>query len=101
MLTEDGLALLVARIESLAGQVARLQAIADRNTHNGARWQKAQSEVELLRKDMAAAEKKIDEWAEYAGRLRAAINAIDPKALKRKHIVLPDMPGPLETEIPF
>src|SRR5665213_2574810 len=52
-------------------------------------------------RDMAAAEKKIGEWAEYASVLRGAINAIDSGALKRKRIVLPDMPTPLETEIRF
>ena len=52
-------------------------------------------------RDIAAAEKKIAEWAEYAGVLRSAIDAIDPRAIKRKTIVLPDMPKPLETDIPF
>ena len=49
-------------------------------------------------RDIEAAEAKIAEWAEYASQLRAAIN---PLALKRKNIVLPDMPKPFETEIPF
>lgn len=52
-------------------------------------------------RDIAEAEKKIAEWAEYASLLRSAIDAIDPKAIKRKNIVLPDMPKPFETEIPF
>lgn len=47
---------------------------------------------------MQAAEAKIAEWAECASRLRSAIN---PLALKRKNIFLPEMPKPLETEIPF
>jgi hypothetical protein len=52
-------------------------------------------------RDIAAAEAKIAEWAEYASLLRSAIDVIDPKALKRKTIVFPTMPGPFETEIPF
>lgn len=52
-------------------------------------------------RDIAAAEAKIAEWAEYASVLRSAIDAIDPRAIKRKTIVLPDMPKPFETEIPF
>lgn len=52
-------------------------------------------------RDIAAAEKKIAEWAEYASVLRSAITQIDGGALKRKRIVLPDMPAPFETDIPF
>ena len=52
-------------------------------------------------RDIAAAEAKIAEWAEYASVLRSAIDSIDPRAIKRKTIVLPDMPKPFETEIPF
>lgn len=49
-------------------------------------------------RDIAEAEKKIVEWEAYSAKLLAALN---PIALKRKNIVLPDKPAPFETEIPF
>lgn len=93
----------------------RLERISGREDHYRRRAQKAESEAAgFLRdlgtaqegnrrrdRDTAAAEAKICERAEYAGTLRSAINAIDPKALRRKRIVLPDMPKPFATEIPF
>jgi len=99
----------------LAAVLDRLEkAAADRFTLEGAerrleircedlalRLSTAQEGNRRRDRDMKAAEDKIGEWAEYASQLRSAINAIDPRALKRKRIVLPDMPAPLETEIPF
>ena len=52
-------------------------------------------------RDLTAAEAKISEWSEYAGQLRAAIDAIDSRALKSKRIVLPDWPTPFTREFPF
>lgn len=52
-------------------------------------------------RDLDAADKKIAEWAEFAGKLEATINALDPKGIKRKGSVMPDRPTPFETEIPF
>ena len=54
-------------------------------------------------RDMESAVAKIAEWSAYACRLHLAIDALDPKKLKRKtkNIALPDWPKPLETEIPF
>lgn len=98
------------------------RAVLDRLEHNSARKaaaeraeQRLERERDELRRtlitaqegnrrrdrDMAAAEAKIAEWAEYAGQLRAAINAMDPRFIKRKRIILPDTPAPLEIEMPF
>ena len=101
MLTEDGLILLITRIEGLAVREAEQRAMATRNTRNGALLMEAREQVQQLRKDMRDAEKKIGEWAEYAGQLRSAIDAVAPRAVRSKKIVLPKMPEPLTTDIPF
>lgn len=92
---------MLARIEDLA---AKNVAISQRERHlarDNERMDREAANARNLRADLKAAEDKVDEWAEYASMLRSAINAIDNGALKRKRIVLPKMPKPLETEIPF
>lgn len=49
-------------------------------------------------RDMKAVEAKIAEWSEYGEKLRALIEGVTPK---KNRPALPDMPGPLEKEIPF
>ncbi|WP_020699574.1 hypothetical protein [Reyranella massiliensis] len=91
VVSEDGLSILLARIEHLAGELTRLKGV-DRA--------RSEAERDLARaaRERNEAQNKVDEWAIYAGQLRELIN---PAALKRKKIVLPEMPKPLETEIPF
>ena len=98
---EDAMMLLVRRIESLAVAADGKDRIGRENRDLRQRLDRLSESATSLRSDFAAAEAKIAEWAEYAGTLRSAIDAIDPKAIKRKRIVLPDMPKPLETDIPF
>ncbi len=95
--SEDAMMLLVRRIEDLAVQADKGRRMPDMERRvNGLRH-----DLDRHHRDLKAAEAKILEWAEYAGQLRSAINAIDPKATKSKRIVLPDMPKPLETDAPF
>lgn len=91
VVTEDGLSILLARIEHLAAEAARLKRL-DRSFSGLA------EERDRLTRDLKTAEAKVREWGEYASQLRAVIN---PITLKRKNIVLPDPPAALETEIPF
>lgn len=99
--SEDAMMLLVRRVESLAISSAGKERIEREARDLRQRLDQSSVNATSLRSDLAAAESKIAEWAEYASALRSAIDAIDPKALKRKRIVLPDMPKPLETDIPF
>lgn len=105
METKDAFIVVLQRLEQAsAGRVAaeRAEQRLERERDSLSRTLITAQEGSRRRdKDMLAAEAKIAEWAEYASQLRAAINAIDPTALKRKRIVLPDMPKPFETEIPF
>lgn len=105
MVTEDGLMLLLTRIESQAIKASRNRVEYERERAARLRGEDALRVSESYRsraeKDLAAAEKKICEWAEYAGQLRAAIDAVAPRAVRTKRVVLPDMPRPFETTIPF
>jgi len=94
----DELNTILNRLEDLAGANARLQLRLD-----DAERRAKQRTAEILygrntKEQLAAAEAKVSEWAEYASVLRSAISQ---RALKRKDIVLPDPPKPLETDIPF
>lgn len=100
MLTEDGLIIMLDKIERLAQQSARDQdranlAERDRNARLILREQ-----YDSVCKERNRAIAKIAEWAEYTSQIRAAINAIDPRAIKRKKIVLPKQPAPFD-DIPF
>ena len=99
--SEDGMMLLLRRIELLAVAADGKDRIGRENRDLRQRLDRLSVSATSLRSDFAAAEAKIAEWAEYASTLRSAIDAIDPKAIKRKRIVLPDMPKPLETDIHF
>lgn len=101
MLTEDGLQIILQRLERMAAAEARASDEAAHRKRVGSFLEKTQQEVQQLRKDMRDAEKKIGEWAEYAGQLRSAIDAVAPRAVRSKKIVLPKMPDPLVTDIPF
>ena len=92
---EDGLAILLDRIQGLAIRTSKAEFKAE---HLPVKIRDLENDIRRLRADFESAEKKIGEWAEYASQLRAVIT---PVALKRKNIVLPDMPKPLETYIPF
>jgi hypothetical protein len=96
MLTEDGLILLITRIEGLAVREAEQRAMATRNTRNGALLMEAREEVQQLRKDMRDAEKKIEEWVKYSAYLRGML-----KQRKVADEKLPAAPEPLVTDIPF
>lgn len=100
-MSEDEIAIMVARIEALAGERALLKREVAIISNRSDVLRAVQQERDRLRTDLKAAESKVYEWSEYAGILRASINAIDPKATKSKRIVLPDMPKPLDTDIPF
>jgi len=94
-LSEDGLIILVNRIEALAGKACRA---AETEARNGSLMERNRK----LRADFEAAEEKIGEWAEYASKLRDIIAAGQKSGKdKRKVIALPPMPKPFETEIPF
>ena len=95
--TDDGLVILLDRIQALAIDAHKAMRVIGLET----KVRDQANDLARLHSDFAAAEKKIYEWAEYAGSLRGAIDAIDPKATKSKRIVLPEQPKPLETDIPF
>ncbi len=103
--TEDGLNVILSRVERLGADLDRAKRaerqLEKSNLELAHTRRLAEDDYRRKSADLRAAEAKICEWAEYASQLRAAINAIDPRAIKRKKIVLPDMPKPLETEIPF
>lgn len=103
--SEDGLVILLARLERAASDRDRAMraetALERERDFLRKTLDVSQEGNRRYLKDIDAAKAKIAEWAEYASQLRAAINAIDPRAIKRKTIVLPDMPAPFETEIPF
>lgn len=101
VLSEDGLMVLISRIETLAARADKMPALTVEAQTLRDRVARLGGALDEARRDVSAAEAKIAEWAEYASTLRSAINAIDPKAIKTKRIVLPDMPKPLETDIPF
>lgn len=105
MLTEDGLIILVARLESLAADRDRFRRQRDtleiRCRDLSRTLETAQNGNRRNLRDIKTAEAKVCEWAEYAGQLRSAIDALDPLARRKKKIVLPDMPKRLEFEIPF
>lgn len=92
--SEDGLALLVNRIEALAikGAKATELELLNRNLSQDNR---------RLRADFEAAEEKIGEWAEYAKHLRGVIDQLAIGRSKQRRVVLPNPPKRLETEIPF
>ena len=92
---------LLARYERLAGLAPRLKWLEKECDHLRRTLATAQEGNRRRDRDMEKAEAKIAEWSEYASTLRGAINAIDPHAIKRKKIVLPEWPKPLETEFPF
>ena len=94
VLTEDGLSVLVSRIEALAIR-------ADRVLPLQSEIRDLKNELNRLRADYEAAEEKIGEWHDYATKLQVAINAIDPKGIKRKGSIMPEKPKPLEADIPF
>lgn len=99
--SEDAMMLLVRRIEDLSGQLANYRGVDRARREAEDHLARASRRANDAETDLKAAYAKIAEWAEYAGTLRSAINAIDPKAIKRKRIVLPDWPKPIETDIPF
>ncbi len=105
MITEDALILLLTRIETLAARADRAEREERRLERERddlrSRLLVAQEGNRRRDRDMKAAEAKVCEWAEYASQLRSAITAVAPNAVRKKTIVLPDMPAPLETEIPF
>lgn len=102
---EDAMILMLARIEKLAADRDRMardkQRLTGEVTDLRGRLMTCQHGNNRRDRDMKAAEAKIYEWAEYASTLRGAINAIDPRAVRSKKIVLPDQPKPLELEMPF
>lgn len=105
MLTEDGLGIVLARLEKLSADRDRFLRARD---GLNLKYQDMLQTLEIAQtanrrheRDMQAAEAKIAEWAEYASQLRSAIDALDPTARRKKKIVLPTMPEPLEIDIPF
>lgn len=103
--SEDGLNVILSRVERLGADLDRAKRaerqLEKSNLELAHRLRLAEDDYRRKAADLRAAEAKICEWAEYASTLRSAINAIDPKAIKQKKIVLPDQPKPFETEIPF
>lgn len=51
-------------------------------------------EISRLRRDVEAAETKLEEWMAYADALLKSVPV-------SKRAALPERPGPIETEIPF
>lgn len=100
MLTEDGLIIMLGRLEALAKQSARDQDRANLAERDSNARLILREQYDNVVTERRAAVAKICEWAEYASQLRAAINAIDPRAIKRRKIVLPKQPAPFD-DIPF
>ena len=69
--TEDGLVILLDRIQALAIDAHKAMRVIGLET----KVRDQANDLARLHSDFAAAEKKIYEWAEYAGSLRGAIDA--------------------------
>jgi DNA repair exonuclease SbcCD ATPase subunit len=98
MLTEDGLILMLTRLESLAAHKDRacqaerdLERVRDRQA---SRIASLENDLNRAKRDMQAAEAKIAEWAAYADQLHSLLS-------KKQRQFADVRPKPLETEIPF
>jgi len=86
---------LLMRYERLAGLAPRLKRLEKECDHLRRTLVTCQNGNQRRDRDMQEVEKKIEEWADYAARLRLQL----PKS--RQLLALQERPKPLETEIPF
>lgn len=98
MLTEDGLALILSRIESKAVQSSDNRALylAEKRKVEDLerRLRSAHNALAEKNQDLTNAEKKVEEWFMFSEHLTRLI-----PAKRRKEIGA--LPKPFETEIPF
>lgn len=100
--SEDGLSVLLGRFEALAGKAEGSARISNHNGHLAQQNAGLRSDKDRLHKDLVAAEAKVAEWATYAAKLRDIIAAGQTSGKdKRRRIVMPAMPKPLDADIPF
>ena len=95
MMDDLALNVLLKRLEDRAAEAAEAKRLRDELRQAlGARNNINARYVEMQR-EYAQLEKKLDEWVDWGNAV------VDLVCAKRKHVTLPDRPGPIEVDITF